>query len=386
MKNTWLLLKKELRTAVRDRRTAILVLVFPLVFYPTMLGLIFHFTSENVATSTNTVSRITYANRESSPELANYFQQDDKLQTVFYENEDKAAQAFSETGNVLVIVHEKRPSGISVNIKYRQYNHDSEIALSRTQKVLEKYLKDTFKQKLSTMGVSYEDISPPMEIKVESTQSEQNALGQEMLKMMLPYFVILSVITAAMGLGAEITAGEKEKKTISTLLVSTMSRREIVLGKFLTVFIVGSVAAVSSVVGLIYGLKIFGLNLPLNNLTPLIFGSILATVLPLIAILSSLVISIGSFSRTQKEANIYQTPVLMLVVLTGILSMSGGLNLQSYAFYIPVLNSLETFKELIGGVVNPGHIGANFLTNSPIALFLIYISIRLFKRENILFR
>lgn len=360
MKNTWLLLKKELRTAVRDRRTAILVLVFPLIFYPTMLGLIFHFTSQNVATSNNTVSRVIYTHRESSPELANYFEQDDKLQTVYYENEDSASQAFSETGNLLVIVDEKRPSGISVNIKYRQYNQDSEIALSRAQKVLEKYLRDTLKQKLSTMGISYEDISQPMEINVESTESKQSALGQEMLKMMLPYFVILSVITAAMGLGAEITAGEKEKKTISTLLVSTMSRRGIVLGKFLTVFLVGSVAAVSSVIGLIYGLKIFGLNLPLNNLTPLIFGSILATVLPLIAILSSLVISIGAFSRTQKEANIYQTPVLMLVVLTGILSMSGGINLQSYAFYIPVLNSLETFKELIGGVVNPGHIGAIF--------------------------
>ncbi len=386
MKNIWLLFKKEILTAVRDRRTAILVLIFPLIFYPTMLGVIFHFTTQNVTGTGNTVSRIAYVNREETPELARRFEGGEKVRMSYYSTVEEAEEGFARSGDILVIASQKSPSGVDVDIRYRQYNQESEIALSRTQQILESYLTETLKQRLSSMGVDYEDITQPMSISVESTDSEENSLGQEMLKMMLPYFVILSIITAAMGLGAEITAGEKEKKTISTLLVSTLSRRDIVLGKFLTVFSVGTVAAVSSVIGLIYGLKIFGLNLPLGELTPTIFGSILATVLPLIAILSALVISIGSFSRTQKEANIYQTPVLMVVVLTGILSMSGGINFQSYAYFVPLLNSLEVFKELIGGVVSPLHIGANFLTNTPIAIALIFVSIGLFKRENILFR
>ncbi|MFP3953083.1 MAG: ABC transporter permease subunit [Candidatus Acetothermia bacterium] len=386
MKNIWLLFKKEVLTAVRDRRTAILVLIFPLIFYPTMLGVIFHFTTQNVTGGSDTISRIVYVNREETLDLAKRFDKKDNLIVSYYPTVEGGEKGFARSGDVLLITDQKSPSGINVDLRYRKYNQESEIALSRTQQVLESYLTETLKQRLSSMGVDYEDISQPMSISVKPTESEENSLGQEMLEMMLPYFVILSIITAAMGLGAEITAGEKEKKTISTLLVSTLSRRDIVLGKFLTVFSVGTVAAVSSVIGLIYGLRIFGLNLPLDKLTPTIFGSILATVLPLIAILSALVISIGSFSRTQKEANIYQTPVLMVVVLTGILSMSGGINFQSYAYFIPLLNSLEIFKELIGGVINPLHIGANFLTNTPIAVFLIFVSIGLFKRENILFR
>ena len=387
MKNVWLLFKKEILAGLRDRRTAILVLVFPLIFYPTMLGLIFHFTSQNVSDGTNTVSTVVYQNREDSEVLANFFEMNEDIVTSFYEEESEATQAFDNgKGDVLLLVDKKQPSGLSVEISYRKFEQESEIALSRTKGILENYLQKTLEQKLGSMGISYEEITPPMEIKVSKVGSAATAIGQEVLKMMLPYFVILSIITAAMGLGAEITAGEKEKKTISTLLVSRLSREEIVLGKFLTVFLVATVAAFFSVVGLIYGLGIFGIALPLSNLTPAVFGSILLTMLPLVAILSALVISIGSFARTQKEANVYQTPVLMLVVLTGILSMTGGIELGNFAYFIPLLNSLETFKELIVGDINLFHIGATFLTTVPLAALLVYLAIGLFKREDILFR
>ncbi|MBS3788510.1 ABC transporter permease [Candidatus Bipolaricaulota bacterium] len=387
MRNIWLLFKKEILAALRDRRTAILVLVFPLIFYPAMLGLIFHFTSQNVSEGRSTVSRVIYQNREDSGVLAKFFERDDDIVTSFYETEAEATQAFEDGGgDVLLLVEEKEPSGVSVNISYRKFDQDSEIALSRTKSVLETYLQKTLEQKLGSMGISYDEMTPPMEVEVSEVGSAATAIGEQVLKMMLPYFVILSIITAAMGLGAEITAGEKEKKTISTLLVSRLSREEIVLGKFMTVFLVAGIAAVFSVVGLIYGLGLFGIALPLSNLTPAVFGYILLTMVPLVAILSALVISIGSFARTQKEANVYQTPVLMLVVLTGILSMTGGIELGNMAFFIPLLNSLETFKELIVGTTNLFHIGATFLTTFPLAGLLVYLAIGLFKREDILFR
>lgn len=387
MRNIWLLFRKEILAALRDRRTAILVLVFPLIFYPAMLGLIFHFTSQNVSEGRSTVSRVIYQNREDSQVLADFFERDEDIVTSFYEDKAEATQAFDGgSGDVLLLVEGKEDSGVNVDISYRKFDQDSEIALSRTKRVLESYLQETLEQKLGSMGVSYDEIAPPMEIEVSEEGSAATAIGEEVLKMMLPYFVILSIITAAMGLGAEITAGEKEKKTISTLLVSRLSREEIVLGKFMTVFLVAAIAAVFSVVGLIYGLGLFGIALPLSNLTPAIFGYILLTMLPLVAVLSALVISIGSFARTQKEANVYQTPVLMLVVLTGILSMTGGIDLGNMAFFIPLLNSLETFKELIVGTTNLFHIGATFLTTVPIAGLLVYLAIGLFKREDILFR
>ncbi len=387
MRNVWLVFKKEILSGLRDKRTAILVLVFPLIFYPTMLGFIFHFSSQNVSSAEGTVPRVAYQNKEASPVLASFFVKENELATTFYREEGSAREDF-ENGNsdLLLEVKKKQPSGISVEVSYRKFDQNSEIALSRAKGVFESYLEESMKQKLSGMGISYEEISPPMEISVNGVGDAESAIGREMLEMMLPYFVILSIITAAMGLGAEITAGEKEKKTISTLLVSRLSREEIVFGKFLTVFSVAAVAAIFSVVGLIYGLGLFGVSLPLESLTLPIFFWILVTVLPLVAVLSSLVIGIGSFARTQKEANVYQTPVLMLVVLTGILSMTGGMDLGKFAFFIPILNSLETFRELIAGTIDLFHIGATFITTVPLAFLLVYFAIWLFKREDILFR
>ena len=66
--------------------------------------------------------------------------------------------------------------------------------------------------------------------------------------------------------------------------------------------------------------------------------------------------------------------------------MTGGIQLGNFAYFIPLLNSLETFKELIVGNINLFHIGATFLTTVPLAAMLVYLAIGLFKREDILFR
>ncbi len=204
---------------------------------------------------------------------------------------------------------------------------------------------------------------------------------------MLPYFVVLAIVTAAMGLGAEITAGEKEKKTISTLLVSQLSRLEIVLGKFLAVLAVGTIAAVLSVIGLVYGLSFFGLQIDLNLIgDPFVFLALILTLIPLVGILSSIVIIVGTFARTQKEANVYQTPIYMIVIITGILSTSGGLALEGPKYFIPLLNALEVFKELLSGSMVSQNILYTFLSNLAFASLLLIVSVRLFKKETILFR
>ena len=94
MRNIWLLFKKEILAGLRDRRTAILVLVFPLIFYPMMLGLIFHFTSQNVSDGRGTVSRVIYQNRADSETLAGFFERNEDILTSFYEERSEARRAF----------------------------------------------------------------------------------------------------------------------------------------------------------------------------------------------------------------------------------------------------------------------------------------------------
>lgn len=388
MKNIWLLFKKEFVQAVRDRRTALLVIIFPLLFYPFVLGIIYHYTTQDIQTQQSRPSSILYVGRDADPQLAGQFLEEENLAPIFYSDPSRAQTALQQgKGDLLIFARPKDPSGLSISIKYSQLKTGSEVALARTKEAIQTYLQGEMKRKLSEIGVDYGEITPPLTLNVENTGSSDSSIGQAMVKRLLPYFIVLAIITASMGLGAEITAGEKEKKTISTLLVSRLKRTEIVWGKFLVIATVAAIGALLGVLGLVYGLSFFGVELELHQaFRPLIAGGILVTLIPLVAIMSAIVMIVGTFARTQKEANIYQTPIYMIIIMIGIISMSGGFTLSGVSYLFPVINSLEVFKELIGGELNFFHMGLTFGSNLFLGGLLLYCSVRLFQKETILFR
>ena len=116
--------------------------------------------------------------------------------------------------------------------------------------------------KLYYCGYDIDELTPPLTVRTEDVATGES-LGRMILSRLLPYFMVLAILTGAMGLGAEITAGEKERSTIATLLVSQLSRTEIVLGKFLTVLTVSLTSSLLSAVGLLIGVRFFG-----GGLTP----------------------------------------------------------------------------------------------------------------------
>lgn len=364
-----------------------MVIVFPLIFYPLVLGLVSHYTTQGIQQATQKKSAILFAGDEEAPQLTQSFHDNEEVNLILYSSSEKATEDFAERrGDLLVIVSRSEDEELQIGLKYRKWNQDSEMALARARTILEDHFRAQMERELAQMGLDSQEVSSPFTLEVESTGSPTGNLGQEMIENMLPYFVVLAIITAAMGLGAEITAGEKERKTISTLLASQLSRTQIVLGKFIAVFCVASAGAVFAVLGLVYGLGFFGIDMEFGQLTPKLFGSIVLTLLPLVAVLSCIVIIVGTFARTQKEANIYQTPIYMTVILTGILSMSGGIQLEGISFLIPVINSLEVFKALLGGTFNLHHLALTFASNIFLGGLLLSLSVKLFNKENVVFR
>lgn len=388
MRNIYLLLKKELTEAIRDKRTALLVIIFPLIFYPLILGTIFSFTAGGARGGSPESSTILFQGKGISPYLEKMIAEDEKLQPIFYEKKEAAIEDFDRgKGDLVLIVEEGSNSNLVLNLKHSRWDSSSQLALSRTKNLLETFLEKKTNRKLQDMGINPDEITPPLSIKVENRGSENSSIGKAFLENMLPYFIVLSIITAAMSFGAEITAGEKEKKTISTLLASQLTRAEIVVGKFLAVSVVALIAAFLGIVGLVYGLGIFGVDMNISPaFRPAIVGGLLLTLIPLAVILSSIVIMIGSFARNQKEANLYQTPIYMIIILTGIFSMTGSFELSAVKFLIPVFNSLEVFKQLLAGRIEVQYFLLTFASNFILGSALIYCSVWLFKKETIIFR
>ncbi len=396
-KNVRLLFSKELLGAVRDRRTLILTVFFPLIFYPLILSVMGRFNeAERVRLESLTPAVLLVDQSEDAT-----FQSELEQSSAFYWlNEDSVESAIeslqNDGGNLVMAVQKSSGGegiGLAVTLYYDQSDQFAYAAVQQVRAFLEAYLKRVVNEKLQALGMLEEvqSATPPLVVQTVDVATGES-IGRMILSRLLPYFMVLAILTGAMGLGAEITAGEKERSTIATLLVSQLSRTEIVLGKFLTVLTASLVSSLLSAVGLLIGVRFFGGGLsPMGggavfSLDLTAFGWMLVVLVPLAVILAALVIIVGSYARSQKEASTFLLPIYMVIVLVGMVSMTGTVNFEGLRYLIPVANSLYALQAIILGEAGLQNLLYTLAANVLSGSILIAAAVQLFKREAVLFR
>jgi len=393
--NVRLLFLKEITGAIRDRRTLILTVFFPLIFYPLILMVMGRFTAAEQTRLEEMIPTVIVVDRANDETFRRHLRSTQTLYPLFYDDVDQGLLDLkSGIGQVVMSVDKESGGpgiGLNVALYYDQTDQGATIAAARVRDFLEGYLKEVIRDKLDALGFDYDELSPPLSVRVEDVSSGES-VGRMILSRLLPYFMVLAILTGAMGLGAEITAGEKERGTIATLLVSQLSRTQIVLGKFLTILTVSLVSSLLSAVGLLIGVRFFGGGLaPVGTVVTFSLGLtdlgfMLVVLVPLAVILASLVVIVGSFARSQKEASTYLMPIYMVIILVGLISMTGGVSFAGTRFLIPVANAIYALQEIIEGNLQISHLLYTLVANTLCGGLLIAASIGLFKREAVLFR
>lgn len=395
-KNVRLLFSKELLGAVRDRRTLIMTVFFPLIFYPLILSVMGRFNeAERVRLETLTPAVI-LVDQTGDATFQSELQQSDAFYWLRETSVEAAVDALhNEQGNLVMAVSKESGGegvGLDVTLYYDQSDQFAYAAAEQVRGFLESYLRRVVEDKLAELGIDYETLSPPMTIDTIDVATGES-IGRMILSRLLPYFMVLAILTGAMGLGAEITAGEKERSTIATLLVSQLSRTEIVLGKFFTVLTASLMSSLLSAVGLLIGVRFFGGGLsPMGaggavfSLDLPAFGWMLVVLVPLAVILAALVIIVGSYARSQKEASTFLLPIYMVIVLVGMVSMTGSVSFEGARYLIPVANSLYALQAIILGDAALQNLLYTLVSNVISGAILIAAAVQLFKREAVLFR
>ncbi len=398
-KNIRLLFAKELLGALRDRRTLILTVFFPLVFYPLIVGVMGHFTTAEQGKLDALIPAVIVVDNSGDQLFHDRVRAATSFYPLFVPDVNTGLQDLQDkTGQVMMSVSKTSGGegiGLDITLYYDQTDQVGVVSAARVRDFLQVYLKDVMREKLDALGMDYDSLSPPINLEVENVATGES-MGRMILSRLLPYFMVLAILTGAMGLGAEITAGEKERGTIATLLVSQLSRTEIVLGKFLTILTVSLVSSILSAIGLLIGVRFFGGGLAATGAAQGVqatfslglgaFGWMLVVLVPLAIILSALVVIVGSYARSQKEASTYLMPIYMVIVLIGLVSMSGGTAFVGTRFLIPIANALYALQEIIVGDLQFSHLVYTLGANVVCGAFLIAASIQAFKREAVLFR
>lgn len=385
---------KEILGAIRDRRTLISMIIIPLVFYPLLFFGIGYFTMTGQQKTESLPSIIAVHGEESAPGLIEILKEEEKIQLTGMPVNN---QEGLESGEIYLLIEIPDDFNINKNlngnqsiiIQYDSTSQYSQTARRRIINVLEKYRQQIVQMRLEEVDLSIDYILPFNEEWMDVSSAERKT--GSVLGMLLPYIIVILIFVGAMHSAVDITAGEKERGTLATLLVSQLSRLEIVLGKYLTVI---TLSFTSMLLGLI-GLSIafltpayaFGeLSLIKINLSLYSFFLFFLVLAPLVGLASSILLLVGIFARNNKEASTYVTPIYMGAIFLGMISLSQGTELSEVMFFIPILNNSVAFKELLMGIIDWGHILSTLFSNIVIALIALLFAARLFSRENVLFR
>jgi sodium transport system permease protein len=393
-KNIKLIFIKELTGTVRDKRTIIAMIIIPLIFYPLLFMGIGYFNQMGKEKSEQAISKIIIIGAEFSPPLAKYFQNNSKIEILSIPNNPLLKLQKGEAQLILIIPSDfkdriEEGESCPLILKYDATETKSKIALKRINQAIAEYEKEIISQRLSTMHLKEEFIRPLI-LQTENVASPQKVIGS-LLGVLLPYLIVMLIFVGAMHTAVDITAGEKERGTITTLLVSQINRVEIVLGKCFAVMLISFISMILGLIGLtlafLSGTSIMG------GIEGVEFGISFSTIfllflvlLPLVGLASAVLIMVGIFARNIKEASSYITPIYMLTVFLGVISISQGIELSGKMFLVPVLNSSFVFKEILMGKIYWSHIITTFSANMVIAALALLGATRLFTKEEVLFR
>jgi len=189
----------------------------------------------------------------------------------------------------------------------------------------------------------------------------------------------------------DLTAGEKERSTIETLLVNPVSRLDIVLGKYIATSVMALGSALFTLVSQLVFFRWLSGNLVEGMISLRIEPSAalagLLLLLPVALMFAAVLLAISIFARSMKEAQSYVGPLMMLVIFPSMVSLIPGLKLSWATAFIPVFNVTLVMKSaLLQDYSQVAMMAAVFLINAFYAVLALLAALRIFQREQVIFR
>jgi sodium transport system permease protein len=403
---------KELKDSLRDRRTLISTIVIPTLVMPLMFFGVGKVMSNVMTKAREDIPTVALLGGVDSPEIVRQFRESKRMRVVptpgdwkkaISEKQLRVAVELPEKFEALLRAGEAPPVKV--------YYYEGELKSDNGARVLERFLGELREQAVATRLMAQglpKSAARPFEFKRENVAPPEK-VGGNLFGGLVPYLIIILCFTGAMYPAMDLTAGEKERGTMETLLCSPVPRVDIVLGKFLMV-LTGSLSAmafmlISTGVSIaIGGTMMMGGGAarsaaagaaaksagaaagPMPMIDPLGVFGVLGMVLPVAVLFAALAFTISLFAKSYKEAQSYLGPMIIVVIMPGVVGMLPGIELSAKTAMIPILNLSLVCKEMLSGVWNWGYIGLIFGSSSLYAGIALWLAVKMFDREDVIFR
>ncbi len=392
MRRIWIVARKELLDTLRDSRTLLLAFILPLVLYPVVFISIGQVHRANEARTKETKLRVGIAGVEHAPSLPAVLAEWDQLEVIPAELGPTAIKKhFIDALIVVPQAHEEAvvvgaPS--TIRIFYDETSTLSRRARIQLDEALGSYREQILRSELTRLGGSGGTVDAAR-VSAENVASAQE-MGSYILGSLVPYLLVLLIASAASHTAIDTTAGEKERSTLETILVSAATRRELLLGKFVATSTTAAAAGVMGLTGLALtlSLPVSAQALAENQIVlPLwAIGVLLAMILPVAFLLSATLLAFGCFARSTREGQTFATYFIMCVAVLAVLSVVSEVEPRTQVFILPIVGTTQVQRQILAGGAEPAHVMLAISSTLFVGLLGLVVALRLFANERVMFR
>jgi sodium transport system permease protein len=217
---------------------------------------------------------------------------------------------------------------------------------------------------------------------------QERATGQGFASL-LPMLIIMFLFSGAMSIGPDSIAGEKERGTIATLLVTPIKRSEVAIGKVLSLTVIALMSATSSFVGIMLSLPnlMQGQELDTNIYGISEYASILVVLLATVLLIVGLVSLVSAYAKSIKEASMLILPFYFVAIIIGVSTVfnNGETASNPMLYAVPIYNSVNMLIGILTFDIVPLHFMIMVLSNLVYVVILVYIINKLFESEQVMF-
>lgn len=385
----WVVAAKEVVDNVRDRRTLLASLLYPLLG-PVLLVVLLGVTVNSMTERAEKPLELPVVGAEHAESLIGFLEQH-QVQIQPPPEDPEAAVRAGDLEVVLVVGSDfgeafeaGRPAPLT--LIFDESRTTAGVNIRRAQRLLDGYGSQTAKLRLLARGVDPQVIEP-LQVVQRSVATAQGR-GASLLGM-APYFIIFAIFIGGMYLAIDTTAGERERRSLEPLLINPVPRWQIVLGKYAATLVFTAVAVVETLLGFALALN----YLPLEDFLGARFalgagalGTIFLITVPMMLLAAALQLVIATFTRSFKEAQNYLSMLPLVPALPGLFLVFLPVKAKLWMMMIPTFGQQLLIQQLMRGeVIDLFHTAVSALMTLLAAGLLLALAMRLYRSERVIF-
>ncbi len=387
------LFKREIVDIFRDKKTMIMMVLLPLVLYPLLIVGVSLIATSIVQNQGEKTYLVAFENcKDLETEIKEILEKE--KEEIGYKVEVVQKDACQQALEAEVIDAYITMEGKNVTVHYLSAKERSVTTSNALDEALDIYKGRLTKEQIIAAGLDEETILNPVNIKEHDISSAEESIGSA-LGSMMPFFIITMILLGAIYPAIDVTAGEKERGTLETLLTLPVTNFEMIMSKFLAVSVIACVSAILNVISM-GGAMAFLISSSLASATNMNIEFNYASFIPgiLFTILVMMVFALFVtavcmctcvFAKNFKDANNYATPIMLIFMFASYAPILPDLELTAQTAAIPVVNVALLVAGLFEFNYNYALFGVVLVSNVVYSLLTIMVLGRIYNSESVLF-